>query len=82
MSQPDNAGTVTSGDIAGQAWAGDEADSAARVDPGLDHDADGLADAADAAEDEAEDQPAEGDEEAVAALVRDGLLTADAALPD
>ncbi len=49
MSQPDNAGTVTSGDVAGQALAGDEADSAARVDPGLDHDAD----AADVTGDEA-----------------------------
>ena len=67
MSQPDNAGTVTSGDIAGQALAGDEADSAARVDPGLDHDAAGLADVADdAATDDAEDAAAEGDEEAVA----------------
>ena len=55
MSQADNAGTVTSGDIAGQALAGDEADSAARVDPGLDHDADGLADEA------AEDDVAEDD---------------------
>jgi spoIIIJ-associated protein len=65
VSQPDNAGTVTSGDIAGQAWAGDEADSAARVDPGLDQDADGLADVADdAATDDAEDAAAEGDEEA------------------
>ena len=74
MSQPDNAGTVTSGDIAGQALAGDEADGAARIDPGLDHDADGLADAADdAAEDDAaegdawaEDAAAEGDAEAAA----------------
>jgi spoIIIJ-associated protein len=65
VSQPDNAGTVTSGDIAGQALAGDEADSAARVDPGLDHDAAGLADVADdAAADDAEDAVAEGDEEA------------------
>lgn len=54
MSQADNAGTVTSGDIAGQALAGDEADDAARVDQGPDHDADGLADAADEAVDEAE----------------------------
>ena len=60
MSQPDNAGTVTSGDLAGQALAGDEADGAARMDPGLDHDADGLADAAD---DAAEDDAAEGDAE-------------------
>ena len=76
MSQPDNAGTVTSGDIAGQALAGDEADGAARIDPGLDHDADGLADAADDAaedaaaegdaEDAAEDAAAEGDAEAAA----------------
>ncbi len=76
MSQPDNAGTVTSGDIAGQALAGDEADSAARVDPGLDHDADGLTDVADdaaaddaedaAAADDAEDAAAEGDDEAAA----------------
>jgi spoIIIJ-associated protein len=68
VSQPDNAGTVTSGDIAGQALAGDEADSAARVDPGLDHDADGLAEAAedDVAEDDAADEAAEGDEEAAA----------------
>ena len=53
MSQADNASTVTSGDLAGQALAGDEADSAAQVEPGLDHDADGLAGAA--AVDEAED---------------------------
>ena len=69
MSQPDNAGTVTSGDIAGQALAGDEADSAARVDPGLDHDADGLAEAAEdeaGAEGDAAAEPAEGDEEAAA----------------
>jgi spoIIIJ-associated protein len=68
VSQPDNAGTVTSGDIAGQALAGDEADSAARVDPGLDRDADGLAEAAedDVAEDDAADEAAEGDEEAAA----------------
>jgi spoIIIJ-associated protein len=70
VSQPDNAGTVTSGDIAGQALAGDEADSAARVDPGLDHDADGLADAAAddlaEAEDEAGAEPAEGDEDTAA----------------
>jgi spoIIIJ-associated protein len=73
VSQPDNAGTVTSGDIAGQALAGDEADSAARVDPGLDHDADGLTDvaddaAADDAEDAADDEDAaaEGDDEAAA----------------
>ena len=65
MSQPDNAGTVTSGDIAGQAWAGDEADSAARVDPGLDHDAAGLADVADDAGGN-EDAAAGGDEEAAA----------------
>ena len=67
MSQPDNAGTVTSGDIAGQALAGDEADSAARVDPGL-HDADGLADAAEdtAAGGDAEDAAAGDDEEAAA----------------
>jgi spoIIIJ-associated protein len=55
VSQADNAGTVTSGDIAGQALAGDEADDAARVDPGPDHDADGLADEADEAVDLAED---------------------------
>ena len=68
MSQPDNAGTVTSGDIAGQAWAGDEADSAARVDPGLDQDAAGLADApADAGGNE--DAAAGGDEEAAAPAV-------------
>jgi spoIIIJ-associated protein len=68
VSQPDNAGTVTSGDIAGQALAGDEADSAPRVDPGLDHDADGLAEAAedDVADDDAADEAAEGDEEAAA----------------
>ena len=65
MSQPDNAGTVTSGDIAGQAWAGDEADSAARVDPGLDHDAAGLADVAGDAGGN-EDAAAGGDEEAAA----------------
>jgi spoIIIJ-associated protein len=65
VSQPDNAGTVTSGDIAGQAWAGDEADSAARVDPGLDHDAAGLADVADDAGGN-EDAAAGGDEEAAA----------------
>ena len=53
MSQADNAGTVTSGDIAGQALAGDEADDAARVDQGPDHDADGLVDGADEAVDEA-----------------------------
>ncbi len=39
MSQADNAGTVTSGDVAGQALAGDEADRAAQAEPGLDHDA-------------------------------------------
>jgi spoIIIJ-associated protein len=73
VSQAENAGTVTSGDIAGQALAGDEADSAARVEPDLDHDADGLADAAavDDAEDEADDEAeaedeAEADEEASA----------------
>ena len=58
MSQADNAGTVTSGDIAGQALAGDEADEAARIDPGPDHDSDGLADGAD----EAGDEAAAGDE--------------------
>jgi spoIIIJ-associated protein len=65
VSQPDNAGTVTSGDVAGQALAGDKADGAVRVEPDLDHDADGLADAAtgDDAEDAAED---EADEEAAA----------------
>jgi spoIIIJ-associated protein len=63
VSQADNAGTVTSGDIAGQALAGDEADDAARVDQGPDHDADGLADAADEAADEAVDE-AEADDEA------------------
>ena len=62
MSQADNAGTVTSGDTAGQALAGDEADSAARVEPGLDHDADGLAD--EAADDAAEDSAAEDDKAA------------------
>ncbi len=61
MSQADNAGTVTSGDIAGQALAGDEADDAARVDPGPDHDADGLADEADEAVDEAEDEDEDED---------------------
>jgi spoIIIJ-associated protein len=76
VSQPDNAGTVTSGDIAGQALAGDEADGAARIDPGLDHDAVELADASgdaveddaveDDAEDAAEDGAAEGDDEAAA----------------
>jgi spoIIIJ-associated protein len=67
VSQPDNAGTVTSGDIAGQALAGDEADSAARVDPGLDHDAAGFTDVADDADaDDAEDVAEEGDEEAAA----------------
>jgi spoIIIJ-associated protein len=67
VSQPDNAGTVTSGDIAGQALAGDEADSAARVDPGLDHDAAGFTDVADDADaDDAEDVADEGDEEAAA----------------
>jgi spoIIIJ-associated protein len=65
VSQADNAGTVTSGDIAGQALAGDEADDAARVDPGLDHDADGLADGADEAVDEADDEdgPEDGPED-------------------
>jgi len=58
VSQADNAGTVTSGDIAGQALAGDEADEAARIDPGPDHDSDGLADGAD----EAGDEAAAGDE--------------------
>jgi spoIIIJ-associated protein len=76
VSQPDNAGTVTSGDIAGQALAGDEADGAARIDPGLDHDAVELADASgdaveddaveDDAEDAAEDGAAEGDDAAAA----------------
>jgi spoIIIJ-associated protein len=71
VSQADNAGTVTSGDVAGQALAGDEADSAAQVAPGLDHDADALpGDAAvDQAGDEAEaagDEDATGDEEAAA----------------
>jgi spoIIIJ-associated protein len=76
VSQPDNAGTVTSGDIAGQALAGDEADGAARIDPGLDHDAVELADASgdaveddaveDDAEDAAEDGAAEGDDAATA----------------
>ena len=61
MSQADNAGTVTSGDVAGQALTGDEAGSAAQVEPGLDHDADGLADAAVVNEAEAE---AEADDEA------------------
>jgi spoIIIJ-associated protein len=55
VSQADNAGTVTSGDIAGQALAGDEADEAARVDPGPDHDVDGLADGTGEAVDEARD---------------------------
>ena len=68
MSQADNAGTVTSGDVAGQALAGDEADSAAQaeVDAGLPvdrEDADGelgLGDAAHEADDEAGDEgPAE-----------------------
>jgi spoIIIJ-associated protein len=73
VSQAENAGTVTSGDVASQALAGDEADSAARVESGLDHDADGLADAeevddaedlADDAEDEADDAEDEaGDDE-------------------
>jgi spoIIIJ-associated protein len=64
VSQADNAGTVTSGDLAGQALAGDEADSAARVEPDLDHDADGLADEAvdEAVDDTAEDSAAEDDE--------------------
>jgi spoIIIJ-associated protein len=64
VSQADNAGTVTSGDIAGQALAGDEADDAARVDQGPDHDADGLADRADEAVDEAaaDDEAGDGDE--------------------
>jgi spoIIIJ-associated protein len=68
VSQPDNAGTVTSGDVAGQALAGDEADNAARVDPGLDHDADaadvtGDEPAAPAGDEAAEDEVA-GDEAA------------------
>lgn len=67
MSQADNAGTVTSGDVAGQALAGDEADSPARVDPGLDHDVDAAAGAeagADEAADEAADDEAAADEAA------------------
>ena len=69
MSQADNAGTVTSGDVAGQALTGDEAGSAAQVEPGLDHDADGLADAAvvDEAEAEAEADDEAGDDEEPAA---------------
>jgi spoIIIJ-associated protein len=73
VSQADNAGTVTSGDVAGQALAGDEADSAAQagVDEALpvDHDADGepgLGDAVDEADDEAGDDEADdeaGDDE-------------------
>ncbi len=43
MSQADNARTVTSGDVAGQALAGDEADSPALTESGLRHDADGDA---------------------------------------
>jgi len=75
VSQAENAGTVTSGDVASQALAGDEADSAARVESGLDHDADGLADAeevddaedlVDDAEDEADDEAGDGEEEASA----------------
>ena len=68
MSQAENAGTVTSGDVASQALAGDEADSAARVESGLDHDADGLADAeeVDDAEDEADDEAGDDEEEASA----------------
>ena len=75
MSQAENAGTVTSGDAASQALAGDEADSAARVESGLDHDADGLADAeevddaedlVDDAEDEADDEAGDDEEEASA----------------
>jgi spoIIIJ-associated protein len=61
VSQADNAGTVTSGDVAGQALAGDEADSAAQAEPdeGLTvghDDADRAGDTADEAEDEAEDE--------------------------
>jgi spoIIIJ-associated protein len=72
VSQADNAGTVTSGDVAGQALAGDEADSAAQVAPGLDDDAGALAGDVAAAEagDEAEaagDEPA-GDEPAEPAV--------------
>jgi len=75
VSQAENAGTVTSGDVASQALAGDEADSAARVESGLDHDADGLADAeevddaedlVDDAEDEADDEAGDDEEEASA----------------
>lgn len=75
MSQAENAGTVTSGDVASQALAGDEADSAARVESGLHHDADGLADAeevddaedlVDDAEDEADDEAGDDEEEASA----------------
>ena len=75
MSQAENAGTVTSGDVASQALAGDEADSAARVESGLDHDADGLADAEEVddaedlvndAEDEADDEAGDDEEEASA----------------
>jgi spoIIIJ-associated protein len=66
VSQADNAGTVTSGDIAGQALAGDEADEVARIDPGPDHDADGLADGADEAVDEAAAADEAGDEDEAA----------------
>jgi spoIIIJ-associated protein len=72
VSQADNAGTVTSGDVAGQALAGDEADSATRVEPDLDHDADGLADATasddadDVAEDDDDAAEDDADEEAAA----------------
>jgi spoIIIJ-associated protein len=90
VSQADNAGTVTSGDVASQALAGDEADSAAQAAPGLDHDADArpgdaaAAEAGDEAEAEAagdepaEDEPAE-DEPAVdmADLEQESEIAAD-----
>jgi spoIIIJ-associated protein len=66
VSQADNAGTVTSGDVAGQALAGDEADSAAQVAPGLDHDADALPDAT-AVDEAGDDAGAADDAEAGAA---------------
>jgi spoIIIJ-associated protein len=77
VSQADNAGTVTSGDVAGQALAGDEADSAARVEPDLDHDADGLADAA--ANDDADDadDAAEDDDDDTEAAAEPAVNQAD-----
>ncbi len=65
VSQPDNAGTVTSGDVADQALAGDEAGSAAQVEPGLAQDADGLADGA--AGDAGDGTEADAGQEAAAA---------------